>query len=69
MTTCRLCQEPIFGSDLDPCEVTVEPARSQGKEQGRELYVLFCHSACLSDRFRFTFFDEVEVEEFGYPQN
>ncbi|HEY3124318.1 MAG TPA: hypothetical protein VGK70_09680 [Thermoanaerobaculia bacterium] len=69
MRTCRLCRESIFGSDLDPCEVSVEPARSQGKEQGREFYIFFCHSACLSARFRFRFPDEAEVEELGYPEN
>jgi len=56
-------------ADEDPCEVSFEPARSQGKEQGREFYVFFCHSACLSARFRFRFPDEAEVEELGYPEN
>jgi hypothetical protein len=26
MKTCRLCREPVFGSELDPCEVTVDSA-------------------------------------------
>jgi hypothetical protein len=26
-------------------------------------------SACLSARFRFRFFDEDELEEFGFPEN
>jgi hypothetical protein len=67
MMNCRLCGELIFASDLDPCEVSFEPARSQGKEQGREFYLFFCHSACLSARLRFRFPDEAELEEVGYP--
>jgi hypothetical protein len=67
MNNCRLCGELIFVSDLDPCEVSLEPARSQGKEQGREFYVFSCHSACLSARFRFP--DAAEAEKLGYPEN
>jgi len=37
MTTCRLCREPIFGSDLDPCQVTVETARITRGEKGGQI--------------------------------
>jgi hypothetical protein len=69
MKTCRLCREPIFGSDLDPCQVTVETSRVTRGDKAGQIFTLFCHAACLSARFRFKFFDEAEVEEFGLPQN
>ena len=69
MKTCRLCQEPIFGSDLDPCQVTVETSRvTRGKRAG-QIFTLFCHAACLSSQFRFRFADETELAEFGLPEN
>jgi hypothetical protein len=69
MTTCRLCREPIFGSDLDPCQVTVETSRVTRGEKAGQIFTLFCHAACLSARCRFRFADEAELEEFGLPQN
>jgi hypothetical protein len=69
MKTCRLCREPIFGSDLDPCQVTVETSRVTRGEKGGQIHILFCHAACLSARLRFKFFNEAEVEELGYPEN
>jgi hypothetical protein len=69
MKTCRLCQQPIFGSDLDPCQVTVETSRVTRREKAGQIFTLFCHAACLSVRFRFRFADEAELEEFGLPQN
>ncbi len=69
MKTCRLCREPIFGSDLDPCQVTVETSRVTRGEEAGQIHILFCHAACLAARFRFRFADEAELAEFGLPQN
>jgi hypothetical protein len=69
MTTCRLCQEPIFGSDLDPCQVTVETARITRGEKAGQIHILFCHAACLSARFRFRFADQLDEEEPTLAEN